>query len=133
MGRVQEISPDGQQWGMVSLTLTDDSGMAAANRAYFGKNLPTDVISCAYAPLPGEDGLFTGEVIVNVQRALEEGRRRGGVDAELALYIAHRCQHLAGRDDLTPAGRAAMRRCEKAWLQRAGTLRLTGGLVKRNK
>ncbi len=130
MDRAREISP-AEEWGMVSLTLTDDAGITAANRAYFGKDAPTDVISCAYAPVPGEGRLFTGEVIVNVQRALGEGARRGGADAELALYIAHGCQHLAGRDDGTSAERAAMRRCESAWLRRAGELGLIGNLMKK--
>lgn len=132
MEQAQALSP-AEEWGTVALTLTDDAGITAANRAYFGKNSPTDVISCAYDPMPGEAGLRTGEVIVNVQRACEEGARRDGTDAELALYIAHGCQHLAGRDDGTPADRAAMHRCENAWLRRAKPLGLIRGLTEKDK
>ncbi|HPA78527.1 MAG TPA: rRNA maturation RNase YbeY [Kiritimatiellia bacterium] len=132
MEQAQAVSP-AEKWGTVSLTLTDDAGITAANRAYFGKDSPTDVISCAYDPLPGEAGLRAGEVIVNVQRAREEGARRDGMDLELALYIAHGCQHLAGRDDAVPAARAAMRRCENAWLRRAQRLGLIGGLTEKDK
>jgi ssRNA-specific RNase YbeY (16S rRNA maturation enzyme) len=61
-------------------------------------------------------------VFVNAERARAEGLRRGGVADELALYIAHGCDHLAGASDRTPAGRARMRRREQAWLAEARRL-----------
>jgi ssRNA-specific RNase YbeY (16S rRNA maturation enzyme) len=56
---------------------------------------------------------------VNAQRALAVGRRGPGVERELALYIAHGLQHLAGASDRTPALRARMRKRELAWLKQA--------------
>lgn len=102
-------------WKEVSLLLTDDAGITQYNREFFGKDGPTDVISFRGEPVPGEDGT-TGDLIVNVERAVQEGPRHDGIDAELALYIAHGFDHLSGADDNTPARRAAMRRTEMRWL-----------------
>ena len=114
----------------VDLLLTDDEGIQPLNRACFGKDRPTDVITQAYAAVPGRGG-FHGEIVVNAQRAAEEGARRQGPGPELALYIAHGFDHLAGATDHTPAQRARMRRREQAWLKKAaaaGPLR-EGGLA----
>ena len=55
--------------------------------------------------------------MVNSERAAAEGRGRpGGTSRELALYLAHGLDHLAGRDDAAPAERRAMRRRENGWL-----------------
>ena len=109
----------GQSFSSLEILLTDDAGIVAANRAVFGKDYVTDVISLAYSPLPGEAG-GAGELIINVALAAREGARRaGGPGRELALYLAHGCDHLAGADDATPRQRAAMRRRELCWLRAA--------------
>jgi len=95
--------------------LTDDDGITQYNREFFGKDRPTDVISFRGEPVPGEDGT-TGDLIVNVERAVQEGPRHDGIDAELVLYIAHGFDHLSGADDDTPVRRAAMRRTEIRWI-----------------
>ena len=91
--------------------LTDDAGITQYNREFFGKDRATDVISFRSEPVPGEEGA-SSDLIVNVERAIQEGPNHDGVDAELALYIAHGFNHLSGADDNTPAKRAAMRRTE---------------------
>lgn len=106
--------------GGLSLVLLDDQGIAPVQAAYFGTETPTDVISFRYQTAPGEEEPVIGEILVNIERAHREGhRRRGGPGRELALYIAHGCDHLAGFDDATPTQRASMRRRELAWLRRA--------------
>jgi probable rRNA maturation factor len=115
LGKRLERKDAASRWGDVSIVLTDDSGITAANREFFGKNRPTDVISFRYEPVPGEEEI-TGDLIVNVECAVREGPAHEGPDAELALYIAHGVNHLSGADDDTPARRAAMRRTEKQWL-----------------
>ena len=105
-----------RRWENVCLILLDDEGMAAANRACFRRDRPTDVISLTYRPA-GREGGWRGEVLVNSERARQEGRRRpGGAARELALYLAHGFDHLSGADDNTPRRRAAMRRRETRWL-----------------
>jgi len=107
---LESADPD-TVWQEVTLMLTDDKGITQYNREFFGKDRATDVISFRCEPVPGEQGA-TGDLIVNVERAVQEGPQHGGADAELALYIAHGFNHLSGADDNTPAKRAAMRRTE---------------------
>jgi probable rRNA maturation factor len=112
--QLEAADPD-SAWKEVTLLLTDDAGITQYNREFFGKNSPTDVISFRSDPFPGEDGT-TGDLIVNIERAVQEGPHHDGVNAELALYIAHGFDHLSGAEDDTPARRAAMRRTELRWL-----------------
>lgn len=104
-------------WGDITVSLTDDAGILPTNREFFGKDRPTDVITFRYDPIPGEEPAVSGDLIVNVECALREGRSREGINFELALYIAHGFDHLSGADDNTPARRAAMRRTEMKWLK----------------
>jgi len=111
----------------VCVVLVDDKGMTQTNQEYFGKNRPTDVISFRYDPVPGENNAWSGDLIVNVDRAVQVGPQHKGVDYELALYIAHGFDHLSGADDDTDAKRKKMRATETAWLREAGDL--VDGLV----
>ncbi len=100
----------------LTVVLTDDAAMPAYKAGCFGVRAQTDVVTQAYAAVPGVCAA-TAELVVNAERAREEGRRRaGGPARELALYLAHGLDHLAGRDDDVPARRRAMRRRETAWL-----------------
>ena len=93
--------------------------MPAYKAGCFGVRVQTDVVSQSYAAVPGV-GAATAELILNAERARAEGRARaGGPARELALYLAHGLDHLAGADDDTPARRRAMRRRETAWLDAA--------------
>jgi len=110
----------GLRWGEVSVVLVDDRKSQEINRAALGHDYPTDVISFNFAPLPGEDPTAcNGEIVVNAEMALRLGGRYGGVHRELALYLAHGCDHLSGADDATPAERMTMRRRELRWLKEA--------------
>ena len=122
-GLLQEVqrTMKGSEWRSLSILLTDDSGIADVNRRYFLKCEPTDVISFRYVA-PGAAAAFDGELVVNAQCAASEGRRRGGLERELALYIAHGCNHLTGENDDTPRRRARMRRRELRWLSRSPVL-----------
>jgi rRNA maturation RNase YbeY len=123
MERVGRLRPE-FRWTELSLVLTDDR-IRELNREWFGKDLVTDVISFAY-PAAEEGGGDSGEIIVNVAQALEEGRLRKSPDDELALYIAHGCDHLAGALDDTPARKRAMLRRENAWVAQARRRHLLG-------
>ena len=116
-----------ENFSSLDILLTDDDGIVAANRAVFGRDYITDVISLSYPPMPGELG-SAGELIINVDLAKREGAHRaGGPDRELALYLAHGCDHLAGNDDTMPTQRASMRRRELRWLRAAKTKGLLTG------
>ncbi len=116
-------------YSTLDILLTDDAGSVTTNRAVFGRDYVTDVISLAYPALPTEPGA-AGELVINVELAAREGARRaGGPDRELALYLAHGCDHLAGADDATPRQRATMRRRELGWLRAAANAGLLQGLL----
>lgn len=103
----------------LSIALTDDAGIAPLNRQFVGHDGPTDVISFLLARPPGHVAA-TGEVILNVEQALREARRRRlDPSRELAWYLAHGIHHLTGADDSTPAKRAAMHRAERGWVAAA--------------
>lgn len=111
---LRAFGPDAP-FSALSVLLVDDRAMPDYKFRTFGLRLQTDVISLSYAPLPGVPP--SAELVVNAERALLEGARRpGGPPRELALYLAHGIDHLAGRDDDTPARRRSMRRRETAWL-----------------
>jgi rRNA maturation RNase YbeY len=104
-------------WSEITVVLTDDQGIQAYKEAAFGYREITDVVTLRYAPSPADPGT-EGEIFVNVQRAFTRPHRPDWTPFhELALYIAHGCDHLNGADDRTPAERQRMRRRERRWLQ----------------
>ena len=128
MGQAQELEPT-RCWTDISLVLMDDESITEVNASHLNKREPTDVISFTYEPMPGADEGYSGEVIVNVQRAQEEGAARGSASRELALYIAHGCLHLTGANDDTEKAREAMAIQQDIWLTDADKLGLLHGLV----
>lgn len=110
----------GIEWGEVSVVLVDDSQSHELNWLHLGHDYPTDVISFNFCPMPGQSGANTdGEIIVNVELACRIGSVFKGAHHELALYLAHGCDHLSGADDDTPHRRQQMRRRELRWLREA--------------
>ena len=124
------LARDGNAFGEVSVVFTDDPGITDVNRRFLCRAEPTDVISFAYESVPGMEQGRTGEIVINVQRAVEAGSKHGGIQRELALYIAHGMDHLSGEDDSTKRSYARMRRRELQWLRRAAQDDLLTGLVR---
>ena len=129
-GRASARAPAGP-WNRLSLVLTDDALIRDVNARFRHRLETTDVIAFACAPMPIDPDRLAGEIFVNVQCAVAEGSNRLGASPsdELALYIAHGCDHLSGEDDDTPARSRRMRRRELAWLRRAARLKLIDKLV----
>ena len=115
-------------WAEVSVVLTDDAGIALLNRTFLDHACATDVIAFTLAPMPGGGAGTYGEIHLNVERALEEGARRGNAADELALYLAHGCDHLTGANDRTIREQRRMRQRELLWIQRARRDGLMAGL-----
>lgn len=110
----------GLAWGEVSIVLVDDRQSQEINRAHLGHDYATDVISFNFDPIPGDSATETsGEIVINVELACRLGTAYRGAAHELALYLAHGCDHLSGADDDTPQRRQQMRRRELRWLQEA--------------
>lgn len=96
----------------VSLVLMDDPQIARLHRRWLGEHGPTDVISFRY-PGGNPDGPDI-ELLVSVQRAALEARRRGiPLRRELVRYVIHGVLHTLGYRDSTPAQRRAMFRVQE--------------------
>lgn len=117
-------------WDTIAVVLVNDSGIMQVNRVCLDRSAVTDVISFALAAMPGRGGRRTGEIVINVQRALEAGAGCFSASRELGLYIAHGCDHLTGANDRTPLARKRMRRRELRWLRMAKREGLLGCLLR---
>ena len=101
----------------ITLILVDDAGMAPINAAAVGHSGATDVITIVYPSLPGEEPGDSAEIVLNVECAWKQGGGGDGANRELAYYLAHAFDHLAGHDDNTPSARTSMHRRERRWLR----------------
>jgi len=119
-------------WREVSLVLCDNAEIRIVNQKHLGRREVTDVISFSYTPMPGERNGHTGEIVVNVQRAAEtpETERGWNRSKELALYIAHGCDHLMDEEDGSDQERKRMRRRELRWVREANEAGLLEGLLR---
>ncbi len=141
----------------IGLILSDDRELAVLNAAHMGKTGPTDVLSFpllppeafppheggpsrdeagaaagAGFPLPPGARPHLGDIIVSVERAIEQAEEgRGGWTGdvrwapadELRLLVTHGTLHICGWDHVQPAEEAAMRRLERELLDPAAALR----------
>ncbi|MGQ9660817.1 MAG: rRNA maturation RNAse YbeY, partial [Kiritimatiellia bacterium] len=93
----------------------------------------TDVLAFHYVVPSRAADSHVGEIVVNVELAATRAPTRGcrfrNSCRELALYLAHGCDHLCGSDDSTPQARMRMLRREWRWLREAEHLGLLSGLL----
>ena len=85
----------------LSILLTGDPGIRTLNRTWRRKDKPTDVLSFpAGEAAPGSTGpRHLGDIIVSLDTARRQARaRRGSLNDELDLYLAHGLLHLLGHD-----------------------------------
>jgi probable rRNA maturation factor len=116
----QILAEAGIERGEISIAIVDDARMQALNRQYLEHDYPTDVLSFVLERDEGAKSI-DGEIIVSADYAAREAPRFGWTDDdELLLYVIHGCLHLAGHDDQTPEGQAAMRTAEATHLQQFG-------------
>ncbi len=115
----------------VGLIVTTDEGIREMNRQHRGIDIPTDVLSfpmqqyerpekpLASFPLPPDEPLPLGDVVISYERAVEQSREYGhSLERELAFLVVHGAMHLLGYDHETPEDADRMRREEEAVLQR---------------
>jgi probable rRNA maturation factor len=131
----------------ITLTLADDAELAALNAEHMGREGPTDVLSfpllppSAFPEHPGQDPaareavdvfplppgerVSLGDVVVSVERAIEQAEGGAGgqtsdvrwaPDDELRLLITHGGLHVCGWDHAEAEEEAAMRALERRLL-----------------
>ncbi|MCC6847789.1 MAG: rRNA maturation RNase YbeY [Deltaproteobacteria bacterium] len=101
----------------LSVSLVADPEMRALNRAYRGKNRPTDVLAFPLhaSPVPS-DAASLGDVVISLDTAALAAReRRRPLAAVLDELVIHGILHLLGFDhELSPAEDRRMARTARA-------------------
>ena len=108
----------------ISFALTDDKRMRALNRAYRGKDKPTNVLSFAALdgerPRPGMPWLL-GDVVLSSGVIAREAKKQGkSLEHHLTHLAVHGVLHLLGYDHEQDRDAEAMEALEVAALARMG-------------
>jgi probable rRNA maturation factor len=100
----------------LSLSLVGDREMRKLNRAWRGKDKPTDVLSFSHGPGP-----LLGDVVISLDTARRQASEGGWpLSRELRRLLAHGMCHCQGYDHERPRDAARMARAEKALLGERG-------------
>jgi probable rRNA maturation factor len=110
--------------GDVTVLLADDTRLKQLNRAFRGKNKPTDVLS--FPAAENGEGV-AGDLAISVETASRQAAEHGhSLEDELRVLILHGMLHLAGYDHEADSGE--MREFEAELRAR---LKLPVGLIER--
>ena len=94
--------------GEIAIVLTSDSHLAEMHGVHLGDPSVTDVMTFPY---DDDSGSISGDIVMSVERAMEQAEEEGWTIEDELLFIAiHGMLHLCGWDDRTEASRAAMHR-----------------------
>ncbi len=131
MYKAMPLSPK-LKWSEISVVLMNDEQIRECKTKLFDIREITDVISLRYNPMPGENNLYSGEIFVNIQRAITHSakiKQRWTASKELSLYLAHGCDHLMDSTDYDKQGYLRMRRRELNWLKDLEIAKLSTNLL----
>ena len=101
----------------VALRLTGDAVIHELNRAWRGKDRPTDVLAFAQQEAPGAPQGVLGDIVISVPTAARQAKR--GLAAELLHLASHGLCHLLGYDHRDDAEERVMN-ARAAALRREG-------------
>jgi probable rRNA maturation factor len=107
----------------LSVSLVTDVAIRRLNRAWRGKDRPTDVLSFSVGTLPGgaPGPKPLGDVVISLDTAARRARAEGLKTAdELDRYLAHGLLHLLGHDHHRRTDAQRMARAEAALLGKPG-------------
>lgn len=118
------LRQEGRNRGDISIVLTDDEEIRALNRAYRGKDEPTDVLSFSLWETSAEEArldvttieeeLPLGEIYISVPTALRQAQAGGrSLEEEVAFLAVHGVMHLLGYEDETEQGYQQMH--QRGW------------------
>lgn len=109
----------------LSILLTDDPTIHALNKAYRGKDKPTDVLAFSMREektLPAQKGatVLLGDVVISLDTAAKQAVRHGGdVLVEVTQLLAHGLLHLVGYDHQTDFEEKEMKQAQRALFRAA--------------
>lgn len=104
----------------LSIVLTGHDLVRTLNRTHLGHDYETDVLAFPLGEAEGEASAIDGEIYVDLDTAAERCGEFGATfEEEARRYVVHGLLHLAGYDDATPDGKAAMRALEDRYLAEA--------------
>ncbi len=111
--------------GQVDVLLTSDAELKSLNRAYRGKNKPTDVLSFPTPPEIAQQ--HAGDLAISIDTAARQAATYDHpLDTEVRILVLHGLLHLAGEDHETDKGQMAAREAD---LRRE--FKLPNGLIER--
>jgi probable rRNA maturation factor len=98
----------------LNVVLASDELLARLHGRFMGDPTPTDVLTFDLREdVKARRGAIEGEVVVSVETASREAKRRGlSLRVEVLRYVIHGTLHLVGYDDGTPVQQRRMRREE---------------------
>jgi probable rRNA maturation factor len=102
----------------VALRLCADPAIHELNRAWRGKNKPTDVLAFAQREAANADAALLGNLVISVDTARRQAKR--GLPAELLHLASHGLCHLLGYDHRDDAEEATMNARAAALRREAG-------------
>ena len=108
----------------VSLRICSDAEIRVLNRAYRGKDKPTDVLAFAQQEGPAAAADVLGDLVISLETARRQARR--GLYAELLHLASHGLCHLLGydhRDDAEEREMNARAAALRAEAKRRGRIR----------
>jgi probable rRNA maturation factor len=104
----------------LAIVLTNDSAIRELNRAWRGKDEPTNVLAFPTDPQAGPHRLL-GDIVIAYETLAREARaERKRFDHHLAHLTVHGFLHLCGYDHESDRQAATMERLETAILARLG-------------
>ncbi len=101
---------------IVSVMLTDDSGIRELNREFRDVDAATDVLSFPMGDMEPETGkTLLGDMMINIKRCEQQGEEFGhGFEREIMYLTVHSILHLLGYDHMDEGPeKALMRKREK--------------------
>jgi probable rRNA maturation factor len=93
--------------GEVQVLLTSDAEIKRLNKAFRGKNKPTDILSF---PASDEAEDIAGDLAISLETAARQAAEHGHtLRDEVRILLLHGLLHLAGEDHETDSGEMAAR------------------------
>jgi len=109
---------DGKRDYEVALRLCSDAAIHELNRAWRGKDKPTDVLAFAQREAVSADAALLGDLVISLDTAKRQAKR--GLYKELLHLASHGLCHLLGYDHDDDAEEATMNARAAALRREAG-------------